>query len=37
MQTCGVFTRIIKQSKSAAHKNGDIDGTCKRGLNVHAQ
>ena len=32
---CGavyMFTRNIKKIKSANHKNGDIDGTCKRGL-----
>ena len=26
------FTHNIKTIKGAAHKNGDIDGTCKRGL-----
>ena len=26
------FTHNIKTIKGASHKNGDIDGTCKRGL-----
>ena len=27
-----MFTRNVKKIKGAAHKNGDVDGTCKRGL-----
>ena len=27
MQSCGA---IVKKIKGTAHKNGDIDGTCKR-------
>ena len=26
-----LFTRNVKNIKGAAHKNGDIDGTCKWG------
>ena len=25
-----VFTRNVKKIKGAAHKNGDVGGTCKR-------
>ena len=27
-----LFTRNVKKIKSAAHKNDDIDDTCKQGL-----
>ena len=29
-----MFRNNFKKIKGAAHKNGDIDGTCKGGLNV---
>ena len=29
MQSMALFTHNIKKIKGAAHKNGDIGGTCK--------
>ena len=32
-----LFTHNVKKIKGAAHKNGYVDGTCKRGLrNSHS-
>ena len=30
------FTRNVEKIKDVAHKNGDIDGTCKRALRRRA-
>ena len=29
-----LFTHNVKKIKGAAHKNGDVDGRCKRGLRI---
>ena len=30
-----LFKQKVKKIKSAAHKNGDVDGTCKRGIRIN--
>ena len=32
MQSMSVFTCNVKKMKGVAHKNGDVDGTCKWGF-----
>ena len=29
-----LFTHAVKKIKDVAHKNGDVDGTCKQVLNM---